>query len=256
MSLPLLALRDLSCHFGGLVALDQVSFTVNEGSILGLLGPNGAGKTTLFNVMSGITPASRGAIHWRGQPITGLSCHAIAGLGIARTFQNLRLFSNLSCCDNVLVGLHRHARTPNGSALWNSASFRRKEASLRQEALELLELFQLEGVADRPADALAYGDRRRLEMARALASRPQLLLLDEPAAGMNPQEKDQLCALIQRLRHQFKLTIVIIEHHVPLMMALCDRLVVLNFGKHIAEGSPSQIASNPAVIEAYLGGAV
>lgn len=256
MSQPLLALRDLSCHFGGLVALDQVSFTVNEGSILGLLGPNGAGKTTLFNVMSGITPASRGTIHWRGQPITGLPCHAIAGLGIARTFQNLRLFSNLSCCDNVLVGLHRHARTPKGTALWNSASFRRKEASLRQEALELLELFQLEGVADRPANALAYGDRRRLEMARALASRPQLLLLDEPAAGMNPQEKDQLCALIQRLRHQFKLTIVIIEHHVPLMMALCDRLVVLNFGKHIAEGSPSQIASNPAVIEAYLGGAV
>jgi len=255
MTPPLLAALNLNRQFGGLMAVNDVSLRVQQGEILGLLGPNGAGKTTLFNLISGVTPVSAGRIEWRGVPITGMASHAVAGLGIARTFQNLRLFPTLSCLDNVMVGLHRHARQQRFAALFQTRPFHQKQAKLHQEALTLLELFGIADAAHRPAHALSYGDRRRLEMARALANRPELLLLDEPAAGMNPHEKDQLCELIRQLQTQFKLTVLIIEHHVPLMMQLCDRLVVLNFGKTIAEGPPELIARDPAVIEAYLGGA-
>ena len=252
--MSLLQVENVGVRFGGLQALQGVDLEVQQGEIFGLLGPNGAGKTTLFNVISGLTAASSGSVRWRGASLDGLSSHRIARLGIARTFQNLRLFSSLSCLDNVLVGMHQHGRQPPLAALLQTQSFRRREAQLHQQALELLALFQLEAAAQQNAASLSYGDRRRLEMARALASRPQLLLLDEPAAGMNPAEKDELRELIRRIRDQFKLTVLIIEHHVPLMLGLCDRLAVLNFGQRISLGNPDQVRRDPAVIEAYLGG--
>ncbi|MCT0214905.1 ABC transporter ATP-binding protein [Synechococcus sp. CS-1330] len=252
--MTLLQLEDVGVRFGGLQALQGVDLEVKQGEIFGLLGPNGAGKTTLFNVISGLTAPSSGTVRWRGASLDGLSSHRIARLGIARTFQNLRLFSSMSCLENVLVGLHQHASQQPLAALLQTQSFRRRESQLQQQALALLDLFQLEDTAHQDAASLSYGDRRRLEIARALASRPQLLLLDEPAAGMNPSEKDELRELIRRIRDQFKLTVLIIEHHVPLMLGLCDRLAVLNFGQRIALGSPDQVRRDPAVIEAYLGG--
>ncbi len=250
---PLLKIEALRCRFGGLVAVDDVSLAVREGEIFGLLGPNGAGKTTLFNLISGITLPSGGTVHWRGTPITGLASHRVAALGVARTFQNLRLFGSLSCLDNVRVGLHRHSRQPHLQALLGTAAFQRRELALRGQALALLESVGIAEAAGRPSGDLSYGQRRRLEIARALACRPQLLLLDEPAAGMNPNEKQELTALIRRLRNEHQLTVLIIEHHVPLMMELCDRLAVLNFGRRIALGTPQQVRHDPAVIEAYLG---
>jgi len=250
----LLQLEDVGVRFGGLQALQAVDLEVKQGEIFGLLGPNGAGKTTLFNVISGLTAPSSGTVRWRGASLDGLSSHRIARLGIARTFQNLRLFSSMSCLENVLVGMHQHARQPPLAALLQTQSFRRRESQLQQQALALLDLFQLAATAHQDAASLSYGDRRRLEMARALASRPQLLLLDEPAAGMNPSEKDDLKNLIRRVRDEFALTVLIIEHHVPLMLGLCDRLAVLNFGQRIALGSPEQVRRDPAVIRAYLGG--
>ncbi|MFN5193470.1 MAG: ABC transporter ATP-binding protein [Cyanobacteriota bacterium] len=253
MTAPLLQLENLTCRFGGLVAVHAVSLAVREGEIFGLIGPNGAGKTTVFNLITGLTAASGGQVLWRGAPIGGLEPSRINRLGIARTFQNLRLFASLSALDNVMVGLHREAGVPLLPALLGTAAVRARRRQLREKALDLLGLVDLADAADAPASSLAYGDRRRLEIARALATGPSLLLLDEPAAGMNPAEKDDLCALIGRLRSRFSLTVLIIEHHVPLMMRLCDRLAVLNFGECIALGDPAEVRDNPRVIEAYLG---
>ena len=253
MTAPLLETRNLGVRFGGLQALEGVDLQIHRGEIFGLLGPNGAGKTTLFNLISGLTPASSGDVLWRGATINGLNANRIARLGLARTFQNLRLFSSLSCHDNVLVGLHRQARLPWTAALLGTPLARKRQRELLDRAQELLELLEIGHLAEQNAAALSYGDRRRLEIARALANSPELLLLDEPAAGMNPGEKDQLRDLIRRIRDQFDLTVLIIEHHVPLMLGLCDRLAVLNFGRRIALGSPEQVRHDPAVIEAYLG---
>ena len=228
----LLEIEQLSVCFGGLQALDKVNLSINEGEILGLIGPNGAGKTTLFNVITGLTAPSHGQMRWQGNSLAGKKPEQICRLGLARTFQNLRLFRELSCVNNLQVAMDRNDR---------------------RAALELLALVQLQEKAEVAAGSLAYGDQRKLEFARALATKPKLLLLDEPAAGMNPIEKQDLQALVQLVRSKFKLTILIIEHHVPLMMQLCDRLAVLNFGRCIALGSPEQVRRDPLVIEAYLG---
>ena len=252
---PLLELRGLSCRFGGLVALDRVSFGVQEGEIFGLIGPNGAGKTTLFNLISGVTPASAGEVLWRGQPVTGLSPDRLNRLGVARTFQNLRLFNHLSVLENLLVALHRQPAGSGLGALLATRLARSHESQRLERAWGLLGELGLEPLAEQQASTLAYGDRRRVEIARALATRPSLLLLDEPAAGMNPTEKERLCELIAELRQRHQLTVMIIEHHVPLLMGLCDRLAVLDFGARIALGTPQEVRSDPGVIAAYLGGA-
>ena len=242
---PLLEVEELTCRFGGLTALDQVSLSIHEGEIFGLIGPNGAGKTTLFNALSGVTPATAGRLRLAGCRLDGLEPHGINRLGIARTFQNLRLFESLSVGENVEVGLQQRLRQPQAGAGWGAR---------RRQVGELLELVELADVTARPAGTLSYGERRRLEIARALATGPRLLLLDEPAAGMNPAEKDDLTDLIRRLRERFSLTILLIEHHVPLVMGLCDRIAVLNFGRRIALGVPDVVRSDPRVVEAYLGG--
>lgn len=242
----------LSKSFGGLKVLQDVSFSVPQGGIFGLIGPNGAGKTTVFNLITGLVRKSGGAITFNGQDLDGVAPHQITRLGIARTFQNIRVFKEMTLLQNVVVGMHDQLDYGVAGVLLNLASFRQAEAAARERALELLSWVRLEHKAHALADSLSYGEQRKLEFARALATKPKLLLLDEPVAGMNPSEKTELMAEIINIK-QRGFSIFLIEHDMRFVMGLCDQIAVLNFGKIIAQGGPDEIKNNPEVIEAYLG---
>jgi ABC-type branched-subunit amino acid transport system ATPase component len=248
----LLEVDDVTIKFGGLTALDHVSFEIREGEILGLIGPNGAGKTTCFNVMTGVYEATSGQVRFDGKVLRRLSRHKITRLGMARTFQNIRLFKSMTALENVMVGADANSKVGFWDAVLRTPRHRRTEAESEARAHELLEFVGVAGAADELASNLSYGDQRRLEIARAMATKPKLLCLDEPAAGFNPAEKQKLMALIRKVRDQ-GYTVLLIEHDMKLVMGVTDRIVVLEFGRKIAEGSPAEIRDNPAVIAAYLG---
>ena len=248
----LLEVDDVTIRFGGVTALDQVSFEIREGEILGLIGPNGAGKTTCFNVMTGVYQATSGAVRFDGTTLRKLKRHQITKLGMARTFQNIRLFRSMTALENVMVGADAHSKVGLLNALFRTPLHRRTEAETERLALELLDFVGVGGRADELAQNLSYGDQRRLEIARAMATRPKLLCLDEPAAGFNPAEKQRLMDLIRAVRDQ-GITVLLIEHDMRLVMGVTDRIVVLEFGRKIAEGPPAEIRDNPGVIAAYLG---
>ena len=249
----ILEVRDLTRHFGGIKALDGVDFRLGRGELAGIIGPNGSGKTTLFNVITGIYRPDRGTVSLEEGGITGLRPDEIARLGIARTFQNIRLFQNLSVLDNVRIAYHPHAGYGLSDGLLRNKRFTAKEKELTEKALDFIAIFKLEGIAGEIAKNLPYGEQRRVEIARALACSPSLLLLDEPAAGMNPREILQLMELVHFIRDRFKLTILLIEHQMRVVMSICEWITVMDFGEVIARVTPKEIQGNSTVVEAYLG---
>ena len=251
----MLTLDQATIQFGGLTAVDHVSFTVEKGQIFGVIGPNGAGKTTLFNLVSGVHKLTSGSIRVLDKEISGLEPYRIAESGIARTYQNINLFSNLSVLENVKIGRHIQSRSGLAAAIFRTPAQRREEAAIQDKCMELLTFMGLESKADLPAKNLSYGEQRRLEIARAMASEPQLLLLDEPAAGMNSTEKVELTEMIRNIRNM-GITILLVEHDMKLVMKVTDLITVLNFGKMIALDTPQKVQNNPEVISAYLGGGI
>ncbi len=251
--MPLLEARHVTIRFGGLTAVSDFSLSMESHELVGLIGPNGAGKTTIFNMLTGVYRPSEGEIFIAGKRTHDCKPYEITALGVARTFQNIRLFKELTVLDNVKIGAHIHFIYSGTTAVLQTRTFHQAEEQAETEALELLRTFNLQTRAHQYAKNLAYGDQRRLEIARALAARPKLLLLDEPAAGLNTGETIELMAKIHEIRDRFGLAILVIEHNMELVMGICERILVLNFGKTIAHGTPEEIRSNPVVIEAYLG---
>lgn len=252
--MALLEVTDLGISFGGLRAVDELNVKIEKGALVGLIGPNGAGKTTVFNMLTGVYRPTDGGIRLDGDNIVGKKPHEICKMGIARTFQNIRLFSKLSVLDNVKIGFHNDVTYSLPESLFHIGSYRKKEKMMDQKAMEILKVFDLDGQWDYKAANLPYGKQRKLEIARALATDPKLLLLDEPAAGMNPHETAELMETIELVRKQFDVTVLLIEHDMKLVSGICEYLYVLNFGRLLAEGTPSEVLSNPEVITAYLGG--